>query len=444
MEFQKRDDENFLEYADRLITNREIYDLDKIEIYELLYGNQVSSDHARKALTVLQMTIEEQKKSDIDKEINNGIDIPKNYKETVELNRDGTQTSDKLIKMSEEQCKDVEFLLKAHGYCVKSWELVSARNNIWNVYSKQDGIQVLYSSKIVVKPRKEYLWNEEDIQKLFDNLETNYKNKVSISPTQYLKNDNLLVVPIADLHYALLSDKFSTGNDYNLEIAEQVYYEALNDVLNRYSNRKFEKVLFIVGNDFVNFDNLGGGTQKGTPQDNSALWFSVVPKATQLIINGIDMLTSIAPVDVVYVPSNHDLHTMFGIMQTIKAWYRNDDNVNVDDSPLPRKYYKFGKTLFALSHDIKVKDALRIVSSEAKDKWTDSKHIICLLAHLHQAMEYEKQGYLEIKRLPTISGWSRWSNNQGYIQSEKKNQSFIVNGEKGIMDILNTIIEQEG
>jgi len=118
-----------------------------------------------------------------------------------------------------------------------------------------------------------------------------------------------------------------------------------------------------------------------------------------------------------------------------------DENINIDCSPLPRKYYRFGKTLFALSHDMKIKDALQIVSSEGKDNWTDSKHIICLLAHLHQAMVYEKQGYLEIMRLPTISGWSRWSNNQGYIQSEKKNQSFIVSGEKGIIDVLNTIID---
>jgi hypothetical protein len=381
------------------------------------------------------IVINNNKQDNVDK------DIHKDYKETIELNKDGSQTSDKLIKMSEEQCKDVEFLLKAHGYSIKAWGLVSARNNIWNVYSKQDGIQVLYSSKIVVKPKKEYTWNEEDIQKLFDSLKTNYKNKLNISPTQYEKNGNLLVVPIADLHYNLLSDKFSTGNDYNLEIAERIYYHAINDVINRVNNKKFEKVLFIVGNDFINADNLSGTTQKGTPQDNATSWFEAVEKAPQLIINGIDMLTKIAPVDVVYVPSNHDLHTMFGIMQTVKAWYRNDENINVDGSPLPRKYYKFGKTLFALSHDMKIKDGLRIITSEAKDKWSDSEHIICLLAHLHQAMIYEKQGYLEIWRLPTISGWSRWTNQQGYVQSEKKNQCFIVNSELGITDILNTIIK---
>lgn len=370
----------------------------------------------------------------------NDIKPENNYKSTTEINKDGTQTSDKLIRMSEQDSKDINFLLKAHGFDNQTWELISARNNIWNAFSKQTGVLTLYSSKIVVKPRTEYLWNEEDIQKLFDNLKTDYKNKLNIQSTQFKQYGDLLIVPIADLHYNLLSEKYSTGNDYNLEIAENVFYYTLKDVMNRVSNRTFEKVLFVVGNDFINADNLSGTTQKGTPQDNSSLWFNVVNKATQLIINGTDMLTSIAPVDIVYVPSNHDLHTMFGIMQTVKAWYRNDDSVGVDDSPLPRKYYRFGSTLLALSHDMKIKDALQIITSEAKNLWSNSEHVICMLAHLHQAMAYEKQGYLEIMRLPTLSGWSRWSNQMGYIQSEKKNQSFIINRDNGISDVLNTII----
>ncbi len=447
MEHLRQQNEDFLTYADRLLTYRKEYDLDKVEVYELLYGEQVSADHARKCLTNLERTIEESKKLKLDKQIHKDFnnkdlenDIVSKYKSTTEINKDGTQTSDKLIRMSEQDSKDINFLLKAHGFDNQTWELISARNNIWNAFSKQTGVLTLYSSKIVVKPRTEYLWNEEDIQKLFDNLKTDYKNKLNIQSTQFRQHGDLLVVPIADLHYNLLSDKYSTGNDYNLEIAENVYYQTINDVIARVSNGTFSKVLFIVGNDFVNADNLNGTTQKGTPQDNSSLWFNVVNKATQLIINGTDMLTSVAPVDIVYVPSNHDLHTMFGIMQTVKAWYRNDDNVDVDDSPLPRKYYKFGETLLALSHDIKIKDALQIITSEAKNLWSDCEHIICLLAHLHQAMTYEKQGYLEIMRLPTLSGWSRWSNNQGYIQSEKKNQSFIIGKENGITDVLNTII----
>ena len=32
-------------------------------------------------------------------------------------------------------------------------------------------------------------------------------------------------------------------------------------------------------------------------------------------------------------PSNHDLHTMYGIMQIANTWFRNDKNVKVDSSP---------------------------------------------------------------------------------------------------------------
>ena len=189
MEIKQRNDESFLDYADRLITNRETYDLDKSEVYELLYGKQASSDHCRKALTVLQMTIEEQKKSEVE-QIHNDLndkdlekELSKNYKSTTEINRDGTQTSDKLIIMSEEESKDVEFLLKSHGFAVKSWELISARNNIWNVYSKQDGVQTLYSSKITVKPRLDNI-SLEEIKEHFIELTNNYQSPVHI-PTRY-------------------------------------------------------------------------------------------------------------------------------------------------------------------------------------------------------------------------------------------------------------------
>ena len=438
MDFKRRNNETFLEYADRLLTNKKDYDLDNSEVYELFFNLQASSDHARKALTTAQMIVNECKKDNITDDV---ADDLTNQKCTIELNKDGSQSSSRLIEMSNEQAKDVDFLLVSHGYCAKTWQLVSARNNIWNSYSKVDGIMTLYSSKITVKPATEYIWNAEDIQIMFNNLKTDYKNKINIIPERYEQNGDTLIVPIADFHFGLLSDIYSTGNAYNLDIAEEVYYYTLNDIINRTKHRRFEKVVFIIGNDFVNSDNVNGTTTKGTPQDNAASWFDIIPRTKQLIVNGIDMLTAIAPVDVVYVPSNHDLHTMFGMMQTIDAWYRKDENVVIDGSPLPRKYYKIGETLLCLSHDMKVKDALRIVTSEAKDQWSGSEHIICLLAHLHQAMEYEKQGYLEIKRLPTISGWSRWSNDKGYIQSEKKNQAFIINTKLGITDVINTVIK---
>jgi hypothetical protein len=452
--YEKRENESKFEYGLRLIEIKcedNPQDLDWQQIVDFLQLG-IHKDSLRKACNttefssynVMKYYTDKENEKKIVKQIeNNEIeDIAKqNYKEQIELNKDGSQTSDKLIQMSQNDCKDVEFLLKSHGYDSKEFVLTNAKNSIWNSYNKVDGIISLFSSKITVKPRTEYYWNTEDIEKIFLDLKSTSKNTKKIEPKQYEKNGQILLVPIADLHFALLTDTYSNNNDYNMEIAEQVFMEVIEDVISRNKYNKFEKVVFVTGNDTTNSDNINSTTTAGTQQQDSAMWFTVVDRVTTLLIHGIDRLSTIAPVDIVYVPSNHDLHTMFGVVQTINAYYREDDDITVDTSPLPRKYYQFGTSVLAFSHDVKVKDALKIVSTEAKDMWSASKRVIFMLAHLHQAMEYDKQGMLEIRRLPTISGFSRWTNGRGYIQTERKNQAFILDYNKGIIDIQNTILD---
>jgi hypothetical protein len=175
-EYLKRNDETFFEWKLRLIEGKldKSVDLDWSEITQIL-GLDCSGDHLRKTsyglVECAKYYREKQQVNALDKdEI-----VP--YKSAIEINKDGTQTSDKLLIMAEEDCKNVEFLLKAHGYDPNAWELVNARNNIWNVYSKKDGVQTLYSSKIVVRPKAEFVWTEEYVKKLFENLDIDYTKK---------------------------------------------------------------------------------------------------------------------------------------------------------------------------------------------------------------------------------------------------------------------------
>jgi len=135
------------------------------------------------------------------------------------------------------------------------------------------GLRLFILPRLAVKPKVAYSWNEEDAKKVFASLKTDTENKVDIKPLQYKQNGKLLALPIADFHLNLLSDKLSTGNDYNMEIAEELFFHVINDVIDRVGNKSYEKVLFVVGNDFVNADNLSGTTTHGTPQDNSGSWF---------------------------------------------------------------------------------------------------------------------------------------------------------------------------
>jgi hypothetical protein len=364
-----------------------------------------------------------------------------NYKESTEIHGNGNITSDKLIRICEEDSKNPVKVMQMHGFDPNQWNLISCRNNMWHMQKKGGDRLLCYQSKITVAPKKSGEWSTKLVDEIFDKLDKKghiFNN--SIKPRNITKNGKILLLGISDLHLGLLSTNHSTGNEYNAQIAEEVFLETISKIKQEVQGKIFEKIIFLVGNDFLNMDNTRGETNNGTPQENDSIWFDLIDKAIELVIRGINEFLPIAPVDVVYVKSNHDLESFYGIMRVVDVYYRNNSNVNVDYSPLPRKYYQYGKNLFGFSHDIEMKRALDIFTVEAKDQWSSSEHMYWMLAHLHTGMIYEKRGYLEIYRLPTLSGWSRWANNKGYVQTERKTQCFIVDEDKGITNTINIVI----
>lgn len=191
----------------------------------------------------------------------------------------------------------------------------------------------------------------------------------------------------------------------------------------------------------MNSDNLQNTTEHGTPQDTQMSWFYLVDKALEIIIKGTNSLLEIAPVKVINVPSNHDRHSTYGVMKAVQLYYKDNKNVEVDNRPLYTKYLMVGKTLFGFTHDIKPDRALDVITTEAKEFWTNATHVVWLLGHLHKAMIYEKRGIMEIYRIPTVSGNSRWSSENHYVQSDRKTQIFILDENDGILDVGNIIVK---
>lgn len=370
------------------------------------------------------------------------LDIEKaksSYKSEQSINKDGTYTSDKLISIKEDELKNPISLLKAHGFDIREWELVSARNNIWNVYSKQDGIQELYSSKIVVKPREQTI-DYDRINEWFDKLDRKYSLPVIKTSNEYLKGNKCLLIDIADLHLNLQATMFSTGNEYNCEIAEKLFFYVISDILSRVEKYQFNKIIFCIGGDMLNGDNLSGSTTKGTPRDSDLLYFDAIEKLYEMTIKAIDILKQKAPVDVIYISANHDELSGYKLAKFIDAWFRNHENVTVDYSPLPRKYVKFGRTLFAFAHDGNIKTLPRLIADEARKYWSDIDTTEVFLQHLHTEQVLTEEYNMRIQRLPTISAKSNWSVNKGF-GSKRQCKTFIFDIEDGLTDVLYTPIK---
>lgn len=409
------------------------HSLDWLDIKEM-FEFQHSAESLRKYASGWKLMLENEEIE----QLNDEEEIT--YKETTEILANGEHKSDKLVRMSAEQSKDVNFLLEAHGFDPNSWELVNAKNNIWNVYSKIDKIQVLYSSKVTVKPKvKEF--GLVDVREIVTELVKDYK-PVIFKPLNYSSNGKLLEFNISDLHLNKLGYK---DGEYDHNIAEKAFFYIIQEVLTKTSHMKFEKILFIWSHDFFNIDGLTKTTTGGTPQDVSTRFANMYKQGKRMLIQGIDLLKQIAPVETVQVGANHDRLTSYTMSEVLDAWYRNDENVIIDNDPLSRKYRRFGKCLIGFSHGHAEKKRLgKIMPVEARKDWGETLFCEIHAGHLHSEQAVKEENGVIVRYLSSASGTDNWHFESGYVGAIKKAQSFVWDRDKGLEFIINaTATENE-
>lgn len=360
------------------------------------------------------------------------------YKSESSINKDGTFTSDKLIIIKEDDLKNPTSLLKAHGFDVMDWELVSARNNIWNVYSKQDGIQELYSSKIVVKPRTDI--SLEEIEEFYKELLKEYS-----SPTikKYEPKTGLLFeLPIMDLHLGKFSTSDIVADEYNSLIARDCFNKVIDTCICRLMNTDIEKIIFPIGQDYFHFDAVGGTTTGGTPQDSDRKHQTLFKDGVTLLIDGINKLSSElkVPIEVFCVPGNHDFMSSYHAVMSLWCYYHNNENVAVDLSTSPRKYVEFGNCLIGYSHGEKEKKRIeKIMQVEAAEAWGRTKYREFHTGHLHSEHVTEDGGVI-IRNLSSVTGTDAWHHNSGYVGAIRKCTCFLWDKECGLDSTFNVVM----
>lgn len=377
-----------------------------------------------------------------DKSISNTMsDIDKakmSYKTESSINKDGTLTSDKLISIKEDDLKNPSSLLKAHGFDVKEWVLVSARNNVWNVYSKQDGIQELYSSKIVVKPRTNI--SLEEIEEFYSALINTYSSPIVEKYEN--KNGLLFELPIVDLHLGKFSTSDIVKDEYNTQIARDCFNKVIDTCISRLKGVNIEKIVFPIGNDFFHFDTVGTTTTCGTPQDTDMKHQTLFKSGVLLLIDGITKLSNElkAPIEVFCVQGNHDFMTSYHAVMSLWCYFHNNENVTVDLSTSPRKYVEFGNCLIGYSHGEKEKKRIeKIMQVEAAESWGRTKFREFHLGHLHSEQVSEDGGII-IRNLSSVTGTDAWHHNSGYVGAIRKCTCFLWDKENGLDSTFNVVI----
>lgn len=436
---QNKKSENFLDYAKRIVTDENISEYGVLKVYQMLFDDEIISyDNAQRQLRGIRKFLLECERDNL-KEINdeNSSQID------LIINNDGTQTRNALLKLSEKEIKTPELLLKAHGYDIEEFELVSSKNSMWHQRSNINGLSTLYCSKITVRPRSEI--SLETAQKVFDKLSRKLSDKdFNVLKTKRNDGNKLItntnkcfVLNFFDIHFAKLAYISETGDEYNYKIAKKRMIDSVNKYKEYYENfnKFFNEIYFAVGNDFFNSEPTGD-TVKGTRQHNDCNYSIMFEEGCHALIEVIDILRTMGNrVIIPLVQGNHSTYTEYYAVQFLKAWYRNCDDVIIDVDIIPRKYYKFGINLFGFTHNSEEKKRIyTLMQNEAPKLWADTIERTWFTGHLHNEDVKTVDGIF-IRQAPTMCGIDSWHKSKGYVNPIKRTQGFVYDINDGLVDI---------
>jgi len=362
---------------------------------------------------------------------------PKNNTYRYEENGNSANVTTKTNK----QIKTLEELIEVAQIDTNVWEVERWICNKWDIHGEfKDGenIKTNWQVKAWLK-KKVFEILSKGIKEDF--IEDAKKYAPKYEKIIYPKKENsknLLEISIWDLHLGKLAWGEEVGEDYDSKIAKERFIKCLEGLLNMTKNFNYEKILFVIGNDFLNSDNRFNTTSNETFQDQDLRWQKIYRMGRELLVTAIDRLKKEALVDVISIPGNHDLEKSNSLADSIFCWYHNCKEVNVDNGPSLRKYYQYGRNLIGFCHgkDEKILNLPLLMASEVPDLWAETKFREFHLGHIHHKKDIkwlstEEFNGVTVRFLRSLSGPEEWHYRMGFTKNIKAGEAFLWNFENG-------------
>lgn len=299
--------------------------------------------------------------------------------------------------------------------------------------------------KLVLK-RIVPLDTEKAINEIISKMPSPKWPKIKYNKTKS-KDKLLFEASIIDHHFGSLAWYPESNENYDLNIAAERYEYAVNELISCINNKDIDRILYLVGHDLLHSDGASGETAHGTPQDLDGRWQKAYITAYESVTNGIEKMAQIAPVDVIIVPGNHDKTTTFYLGHALYQRYLNTDDININNDPKSRKYYKWGNVLLGFCHggykdDPKEQDLPLIMAQELPSEWAETTWREWHLGdqHVHrnfrtaskEGLQRTDQTYngVIVRRLPSLCGTNAWHYGKGY-SGFKGSEAYLWSKERG-------------
>lgn len=365
---------------------------------------------------------------------------------------DGSKTIEKVIELSESEMNDPVIIMRKMGLDPVCWEIITCEleRKAWQISMKlsqgsdkhgnklpevpYQETNYAFHCKLRVRPLQDHI-DAETIRAVFDELDP-----PKLKRHKYQPSSLMLEAGIYDPHFGKQAWGDETGQvNYDLDIAERDYKAVIRDLISRIDayGLIFESVLFPVGQDYFHIDTVHETTTAGTKVDTDDRWQKIYKVGIDCLVWAVEALRELAPVEVLYVPGNHDEMMSFFATLHLDAYFKALEDVIVDTSPTRRKYRRYGNSLIGFAHGKDERKRIeKLMQVEAASDWGETRYHEFHLGDLHHE-EAREDGGIIFRRISAITATDAWHAKMGYVGPLRRAQAFVWDRERGLETIIN-------
>lgn len=361
-----------------------------------------------------------------------------NQGEYETLYGDGTVEAQKIVNLSPEEKASPDLVLKKLGYDPFEWELAMMSFSNWQQHTREQETKELYAVKFRIKPRNQQL-NPEEMLKIVDKVFSKKIKPINLPKKEIdkeLDKDSVTVLGAVELHLGKEAREFDVGENYNVDIAIERYETIINVLCEEQEYRKSHKLVYGIGNDFINIDTPANTTTRGTPQNGGISSYELFDIALKLQLQSLlTIREKYNEVEVVLVKGNHANQLEYALFRALQQRFINDDVVKFKDDYKDIQAIKMGNTSVFMTHgDSNYKRIIESMSKEFYKIYGNTEYRYILLGHLHHKQKIDELNGFTVFRLSSPSGIDRWHYKERYL-GQAGQEIFTFSKENGLTDV---------
>lgn len=398
------------------------------EEYNKITGENITGNALRKRYYRIN------KKTDFVTKINS----KNNFEEYEHTFADGSKEIQTMIFFGAEEDRSPEALLTKLKLNPEEWQIIDYRFGHHEVAIKDEQNRVCTNARIRIKPRVKEI-NPNAMLEIIDKVFSKKIKPINLPKKEVdkeLDKDSVTVLGAVELHLGKEAREFDVGENYNVDIAIERYETIINVLCEEQEYRKSHKLIYGIGNDFLNIDTPANTTTRGTPQNGGISSYELFDIALKLQLQSLlTIREKYNEVEVVLVKGNHANQLEYALFRALQQRFIGDSTISFKDDYKEVQAIKMGNTSVFMSHgDSNYKRIVESMSKEFYQIYGETEHRYILLGHLHHKQKLDELNGFTVFRLSSPSGIDRWHYKERYL-GQAGQEIFTFSKETGLTDI---------